>query len=305
MAMTSVAPRRPLDAVEAAAAAGRWPDFFILGAYKCGTTWAYEALRRHPQVYLDAKEINFFNRFDGRDPYEERGPAWYRRRFAAARGEQAVGDVSPGYLVDPLAAERIARHAPGARLVVLTRDPVERAHSHYWYVRRERPGFGSSLEALADGETDRFGVIESGFYARCVERYLEWFPPERMAAFDLVDIERAPRETFTRLCRFLEVDEAVRPATLETRVNPARLIRRPWLYWAARRTAATLDRYGFGTAARRAARATGATAAFARRLVEPAANPPLDPHLRRRLETLYADDQRRWRELLPRLEGGR
>lgn len=77
--MTSVeAKRRP----EARGGVGRWPDFFVLGAYKCGTTWAYEALRRRPEIFLgDWKEINFFNRFDGRDLYVERRADWRRRRF--------------------------------------------------------------------------------------------------------------------------------------------------------------------------------------------------------------------------------
>jgi len=83
-------------------------------------------------VFLpDWKELNFFNRFDGRDLFSSHGLGWYCERFQPASGSALCGDVSPGYFVDELAPVRIHRVAPDAKLIVLVRDRVERTHSHY------------------------------------------------------------------------------------------------------------------------------------------------------------------------------
>lgn len=109
------------------------PDFLIAGAQRCGTTSLFKALMQHPQVFGPTlrKGVHYFDTAYGR------GTDWYRSRFplrrtvrrAASGAGGAVGESSPYYLFHPLCAERIAADLPEAKVVVMLRDPVERAYS--------------------------------------------------------------------------------------------------------------------------------------------------------------------------------
>lgn len=112
------------------------PSFVIAGVQKGGTTYLYQELVRHPQVLpAMTKEVHYFS-----DGYQ-RGADWYRGFFPPERepgpaGPVITGEASPGYLFHPWFAERVARDLPDARVIVLLRDPVKRAFSHYLHERR-------------------------------------------------------------------------------------------------------------------------------------------------------------------------
>ena len=111
------------------------PDFLIVGAQRSGTTSMYKTLSQHPAVLKAVlrKGVHYF------DVGYTNGPGWYRAQFplqyTATRTQRALGvrpltgESSPYYMFHPLAAERIARDLPAVRLIVLLRDPVERAYS--------------------------------------------------------------------------------------------------------------------------------------------------------------------------------
>ena len=117
------------------AAARMTPSFLIVGAQRCGTTSMYKTLSQHPMVLPAVlhKGAHYFDTGYGH------GPAWYRghfplqvtaRRAAPAPGRLPItGESSPYYMFHPLAGQRIATDLPGVRLLVLLRDPVERAYS--------------------------------------------------------------------------------------------------------------------------------------------------------------------------------
>ncbi len=107
------------------------PGFLIVGAQRCGTTSMYRALAEHPSVRKAVlhKGVHYF------DMNYDRGLGWYRAHFPltsrAPAGAAQTFESSPYYLFHPLAAERIAADLPGVKLIVLVRDPVERAYSAY------------------------------------------------------------------------------------------------------------------------------------------------------------------------------
>ncbi|MCP4350850.1 MAG: sulfotransferase domain-containing protein, partial [Desulfobacterales bacterium] len=125
------------------------PDFLILGAQKAGTTSLFEYLVSHPGVLAPTtKEVQYFSHLYGKSTL------WYRSHFASRAslrrattrlGYRALtGEASPYYLNHPLAADRAHRVVPDASLIVLVRDPIERAHSHWRMnrpLRTEPPGF--------------------------------------------------------------------------------------------------------------------------------------------------------------------
>lgn len=106
------------------------PTFLIAGAQRCGTTSLFQMLAQHPEVIPPAitKGVHYF---DTAARYAK-GENFYRAHFPLAlprRQDSVTGEASPYYIFHPLAAERIARDLPGVRLIVLVRDPVERAFS--------------------------------------------------------------------------------------------------------------------------------------------------------------------------------
>ncbi|HLC30378.1 MAG TPA: sulfotransferase, partial [Dehalococcoidia bacterium] len=124
----------PQTRTDVSAVADRWPNFFIVGAPRAGTTSLHAYLRKIPSIYLPPiKEINFFSQFS---PVEWPIPSiddenWYRGLFADAGDRPAVGDATPTYLYDEGAAQRIFARIPGAKIIILLRDPIDRAYSHY------------------------------------------------------------------------------------------------------------------------------------------------------------------------------
>src|SRR5580692_9445955 len=121
------------------------PGFLIVGAQRCGTTSMYRALSEHPEVRKAVlhKGVHYFDMNYGR------GLGWYRAHFPLARGGGVTFESSPYYLFHPLAAERIAADLPGVKLIVLVRDPVERAYSAYTHERArgfETESFEQAIE---------------------------------------------------------------------------------------------------------------------------------------------------------------
>jgi Sulfotransferase domain len=203
------------------------PDFLILGAQKAGTTALYAYLREHPAIAGPTwKEVSFFDR------HFWRGEAWYRGHFpnrlhlkrmrARAGSGPIVGEASPSYVFHPFAPERVAELLPGARLLVLVRNPIDRALSHYHHevaLGREPLSFEQALEqeeARMAGERERmrdpryfsyawwnYTYASRGRYAEQLARWLEHFPRERLLVVPSEDLLDHPGETYARVLAFL------------------------------------------------------------------------------------------------------
>jgi hypothetical protein len=108
------------------------PDFVIIGTQRGGTTSLFRWLGWHPSVVpANRREVHYF------DLNYDKGEKWYRAHFPLKRSGLVTGEASPYLLLHPLAPERAARDLPSStRFIVVLRDPVERALSHYWHERR-------------------------------------------------------------------------------------------------------------------------------------------------------------------------
>jgi hypothetical protein len=211
----------------ATAAARPLPNFLIVGAQKAGTTALYSYLREHPAVTGPPwKEVSFFDR------HFWRGAAWYRGHFpnklylrgvrARAGVEPIVGEASPSYLFHPVAPERAAALVPDVRLIALVRNPIDRAHSHYHHevaLGREPLPFEQALEQedeRMDGELERlrdpryfshawwnFTYLSRGRYAEQLERWLGFFPSERLLVLPSGELLERPRDAYRQVLDFL------------------------------------------------------------------------------------------------------
>lgn len=249
------------------------PNFAVIGGARCGSTSLYHYLRPHPEVFLPRrKELHFFD-------YDfERGLDWYRRYFSGVDGEVAIGDVTPNYMYYPPSIERMASVIPDARLVAILRNPVDRAHSHYWMNRRqgkERLSFPEALNAeeerLATGDrtATRFAYVDRGRYLVQLERVCRHYPRERLLVLLFDDLRADPVGTYRRLCAFLGVDGTVVPDTVGGTFNAPPEFRS----LAARRMTLRLKNRRLGILARALGRLNE------RRVPYPA----MEPAIRRRL----------------------
>jgi hypothetical protein len=204
------------------------PDFVIIGAQKCGTTTLYQHLAEHPNVLpASRKEVHFF---DGRFG---RGLNWYRGHFATRAARRIrewrreapllTGEASPLYLFHPHAARRLKAVLPGAKLIVVLRNPVDRAYSHYQRELRggfEQLTFEEAIEREEErlrGERERMLADEfyrsynyahysykaRGRYAEQLRAWFELFSREQFLILSNAELGRDPRATFERVHAFL------------------------------------------------------------------------------------------------------
>lgn len=128
----------------ATAPARTLPDFLIIGAQKSGTTFLYQLLVQHPHVKPSfAKEVHYFDLNFGK------GDNWYRSHFPLQKRNSSpyiTGEASPYYLFHPHAPRRASAVVPDAKLLVLLRNPVDRAYSHYQH--QVKRGKGAGRETL-------------------------------------------------------------------------------------------------------------------------------------------------------------
>ncbi|MEJ5946305.1 sulfotransferase domain-containing protein [Pseudokineococcus basanitobsidens] len=200
------------------------PDFLVVGGQRCGTTSLFKTLVQHRQISPPAlrKGIHYF------DVHYDEGPAWYRGHFPVRRPRlggprRLTGESSPYYMFHPLAGRRIADDLPDVRLLVLLRDPVERAysaHAHESARGFETLDFEAALEQedqrLA-GEAERVlfepgyesfhlqhhGYLSRGRYLEHLQRLEQLVGRERMHVVDSGDFFSSPEATFAPVLTFL------------------------------------------------------------------------------------------------------
>jgi Sulfotransferase domain len=206
----------------------RLPDFFIVGHPKCGTTALYEALRRHPQIYMpDGKEPWFFapELHDRTPPRPEGTPRTleeYVALFAAAKPGQRVGEATALYLSSHSAAARIAAVQPDARIIAILREPASFLRSlHLQFVQSYVETEGDLRRALLLEERRRLGesiprhtywpqeLLYSDHvrYVDQLRRYSEAFPSAQVLVLIYDDFRADGDGTLRQVLRFLDVDD--------------------------------------------------------------------------------------------------
>jgi len=197
-------------------------DFIIIGAQRCGTTSLYNYLIAHPNISSALnKEIHFF------DINYNKGIDWYWKQFPLVSekvnpDEKSVtGESTPYYLFHPLVAKRIFKHLPKIKLIVLLRNPVDRAYSHYNHaVRRgnESLSFEKAIkieperlreqeQKVLEGKNSltyrRLSYLGRGAYAEQLEKYLELFQKKQFLILKSEDFFASPQQYLNKVFSFL------------------------------------------------------------------------------------------------------
>ncbi|HKI53047.1 MAG TPA: sulfotransferase domain-containing protein [Anaerolineales bacterium] len=197
------------------------PDFLIIGVMKGGTTSLFQYLAKHPQINPPfRKEIKFF------DLHYKQGLNWYRAHFplkAKMTNGSVTGEATPYYIFHPMAAQRVAKDLPKAKLIVVLRNPVDRAYSHYNHmvrVGREKLSFDDALEIEDERLFQEEEKITSdpgystfkhlhysykarGRYVEQITKWLELFPREQMLFLSSEELYEQPSLPYGAAINFL------------------------------------------------------------------------------------------------------
>jgi hypothetical protein len=223
----------------------KFPKFFIVGAAKAGTTSLYNYLKPHPEIYMSPiKEPNYFSKdidtskftsFINKEVYidlksyferlilEERDVAFiknledYMKLFRNVKDEMIIGEASTSYLYSKVAAKEIKEKIPDAKIIIILRDPVERAFSHFLMDLRmgvqKNKNFTNAVFEDFNKIEKGWGIthlyIELGLYYRQVRRYIDIFPIENIKILLFDDFKNNTLERVKDILRFLGADSLV------------------------------------------------------------------------------------------------
>ena len=274
------------------------PNFFIVGAPRCGTTAMYEYLRHHPQVFMPYRKepVYFGSDLAKRPPLLDE--AGYLALFEQADGATAIGEATVWYLYSQTAPAEIKALAPDARILIMLRNPIEMIHSlhrHWlWTAGEDLADFGEAIAAEPDRAAGRrlppnveqpIGLQYTwlGKYTPHVQRYLDAFGPDRVLVLIYDDLANDGRRIGRQTLSFLGVDPHY-DADFEV-VNQNKRARSPRLQRLSRskgflRVASKLPPRLFHLVWRGLQRAN----------IRQEARSPVDPELRRRLSAEFAPD---------------
>lgn len=218
------------------------PNVFVIGAPRAGTTSFFDYLTRHPEIEgTEPKEPHFFSSHKPwvvkemiRGRTYAQSEAQYNAKFSCESAKYVV-DASTSYLYAPGTAERVHRHCPESHIFALLRDPIERAHSHYWLYRRwgpEERSFSDAInEAISKGGLDRY--ISPGCYGTSIERWMSHFPRDQIHIVESKDLFSEPQPVTRDVYDLLGLDYSrdllseigkQRNSTFIPRNLPARLV---------------------------------------------------------------------------------
>lgn len=204
------------------------PNFLVIGAMRSGTTWLDGVLRSHPEIYLPSrrKELHFF------DQYYDRGLEWYKDFFKAIPkpNVKKIGEITPSYLFSPEVPHRIQKILPDCKLIVVLRNPAERAYSHYGFHLKNHAE-KRDFETFVEQETE---VFEKGLYGEQLQRYLQYFSIDQILILLYEDISANTLGMLKDIAEFLSVDESLFDEnSISHRANSSGFSRFPYLRYLA------------------------------------------------------------------------
>jgi hypothetical protein len=196
------------------------PNFFIVGAPKCGTTNMSYYLMQHPQVFMPEElEPYYFARLDIHENYSRyyyKDKEKYLKLFKNSGNKKAIGESSPVYLSCPHSALDIKQHFPDSKIIISIRNPIEITQSMYFsaiFNKRAIESFGEVIDLgkkLIDKKEFRIdNILEPGFYSKHILRFKEIFPEKQIKVIIFEDYIKNTVPTINSILKFLDIEQTI------------------------------------------------------------------------------------------------
>ncbi|MCB0704428.1 MAG: sulfotransferase domain-containing protein [Saprospiraceae bacterium] len=210
----------------------RKPDFIIIGVQKGGTSSLFRYLEQHPDTKMPyRKQLHFFDRSFNK------GLRFYQQAFPLSMFSKGkiTGEATPFYVFHPRVAERMHQVLPDVKLILMLRNPIDRAYSHYQMKKDQGWEDAETFEEalgkekvrlateLAKMEADpnyyskiyrNFGYLSRGNYAEQLEKWLKYFPKEQILILESEEFFSKPMDSLERVYAFLGM-KSFRPPSLK------------------------------------------------------------------------------------------
>jgi len=264
-----------------------YPNFLYIGAEKAGSSWIYEILREHPQVYVPpAKDIQFF------DKNFDKGIEWYLSLFSSGAGQTAIGEVSHDYFLAQETAELIRKYLSKVRLICCLREPIDRTMSSFLFYKTTVLNKATTFEEFAFEER----ILKLSDYYYNLYPFYERFPRDNILILFFDDLKANPRLFAQRIFEFLQVDLDFQPEVLYQKILPASEPRLSWLAHLAYQIGLIFRRVGLVNVVGSVKRTGTFRTLFYKELAN---KPQVSPAVREKLRAYYT---KRY-HLLPELIG--
>lgn len=215
------------------------PDFIIAGAMKCGTTTLHNILNEHPDVFIPDSEIHFFDMDDIIEHPEfnfyqnnnwihpdinndyHKYWQWYSEFFAEAEENMIIGEDSTGYLASKYAPKRIAQQKKNIKIIIILRNPIDRAYSHYWHnlrAGRLSHTFENTIRYYPNT------ILRRSCYFEQLSRYYKYFPDKDLKVIIFEDFIKNKKQYIKDICTFINVThDQIPEKSIDKHSNKARM----------------------------------------------------------------------------------
>ena len=196
--------------------AGKFPDFLIIGAMKCGTTSLYHYLSHHPDIFMPKeKELDYFVE----DIRFSKGKEWYSSQFK--EGYKLNGEASPNYSKAHLfkgVPKKIHQLIPDVKLIYLFRNPVERVYSHYIH----NYSIGRETQSLSEALTADSNYVKTSKYFFQIQEYLKHFDRSQILILNSDELRADKKNILQQVCAFLGVEFDFRDEVLSQNLHKSK-----------------------------------------------------------------------------------
>ena len=198
------------------------PEFLVIGGAKCGTTSLFSYILQHPKVVAPTlKEVHFF------EYISKTNESWYRMHFPIKKNGIVTGEATPGYLVHPFVPERVHKIIPNVKLIIILRNPVDRAYSAFNYMMNLGTQIRTDFENVINEEISRMKLIEGnpefeisdrnydytltysylrhGIYVNYIKNWFRYFPKEQFFMLHSKELSDNTNSVMQKIFGFLQL----------------------------------------------------------------------------------------------------
>jgi len=183
------------------------PNFVGIGAQRSGTSWLYNCLNEHPDVFMPQKEVHYFDKLNKTKNIE-----WYSNLFENADKNKITGEITPDYMFHQHTIAELYKYFPETKIIIILRNPLERSYSAFNLFKSHGRFKNMTFEEALKAEPF---LLEQSLYCKQLENVYRYFNKEQVLIKFYEHISGAPLEFYQSVCDFLSIDKHFIPGSLK------------------------------------------------------------------------------------------